>query len=46
MTWHFLHYICLLQHKKLLQVILKIFVVEISKDWAFLWYKITLIPLF
>ena len=39
MTGHFLYYICIFQHKKLHQNVLKIFVVEILKYWAFLWCK-------
>ena len=39
MTGHFLYYICIFQHKKLLQKALKIFVVRILKYWAFLWCK-------
>ena len=36
MTGHFLYYIRILQHKKLLQKAAKIFDVEILKYWAFL----------
>ena len=34
MIGYFLYYICILQHKKLLQRALKIFVVDVLKDWA------------
>ena len=39
MTGHFVHHIFILQHNNILQKTLKIFVVEILKDWAYLWCK-------